>query len=63
MLGLVCVLKNRIRAKRKGFINKYKELTESFGLLKKEGKGRAFGDNSPNTPSMGVQGSCSLYWD
>ena len=38
MLGLVCVLENRIVAKRKGFIKKYKELTESFGLLK-EGEG------------------------
>ena len=44
MLGLVCVLENRIVAKRKGFIKKYKELTESFGLLK-EGEGRAFRDN------------------
>lgn len=61
MLGLVCVLENRIAAKRKGFIKKYKELTESFELLKKEDEGRAFRDNSPNTPSMGVQGSCSLY--
>ena len=37
MLGLVCVLENRIVAKRKA-IKKYKELTESFGLLK-EGEG------------------------
>ena len=56
MLGLVCVLENKIRAKRKGFIKKYKELTESFGLLKKEGEGRAFRDNSPNTPSWGCKG-------
>ena len=61
MLGLVCVLENRIGTKRKRFIKKYKELTESSGLLKKEGEGRAFRDNSPNTPSMGVQRSCSLY--
>ena len=39
MLGLVCVLENRVGTKRKRFIKKYKELTESPGLLKKEGEG------------------------
>lgn len=50
------MLENKIRAQRKGFIKKYKELTESFGLLKKEIEGQAFRDSSPNTPSWGCKG-------